>query len=217
MRCLTGSAPLRYKRLFLDRETVASRSLFSILTEQPWWVSLLVTGLVYALGALFSPLVGAAAALPFFGMTLYVLWLRLRRGPTLDAPALLQALRAASGEELRTMLAEAYAREGYEIGDSAEGDLALTRQGYLTLVRYRRWRAQSTGAGAIDELARTMRRRSADRGIYVTAGSINEGARQRADGADIGLVDGSDLVRLLGRTRGARQALRRFRQEEAKS
>lgn len=196
---------------------MASRSLFNILTDQPWWVSLLVTAAVYSVGALFSPLIGAAAALPFFGMMVYVVYLRIRRGPTLDAAAFLKAVRAASPEELRAMLAETYGREGYEIADSADGDLQLSRSGYLTLLRYRRWRAQSTGAPAVADLAQAMRLRNADRGIYVTAGSVNEGARKRAGEVDIALIDGPALVHLLGRTRSGRRALRRAQAQAAKS
>jgi hypothetical protein len=195
---------------------MASRSLFHILTEQPWWVSLLVTAMVFSLGALFSPLIGAAAALPFFGMTVYALYLRVRRGPTLDPATFLKALRAAPPEELRAMLSEVYGREGYEIADSAAGDLQLKRSGYITLLRYRRWRAQSTGAAAIDDLARTMRSQQADRGIYVSAGTVNEGARKRAGESDIAVIDGTALVRLLGRTRSGRRALRRAQEQVAK-
>ena len=49
---------------------VPKRSLFAILTELPWWFSLLVAALIYALGALFNPLMGAAAALPFVGVAM---------------------------------------------------------------------------------------------------------------------------------------------------
>jgi restriction system protein len=215
--CLTRCGRLGYKRLHPESADMASRSLFNILTEQPWWVSLLATALVYSLGALFSPLIGAAAASPFFGMTVYVLYLRIRRGPTLDPAAFLKAVRAATPEELRAMLAEVYGRQGYEIADSDDGDLQLSRSGYMTLLRYRRWRAQSTGAPAVADLAQAMRRRQADRGIYVTAGSVNEGARKRADESDIALIDGPALVPLLGRTRGGRRALARAQAEAAKS
>jgi hypothetical protein len=196
---------------------VAQRSLFQVLTEQPWWVSAAVTALVFSIGALFSPLIGAAAALPFFGMTCYVVWLRIRRGPTLDVPELLKALRAASAEELRAMLSEVYGRERYEIGDAPGGDLELQRNGYLTLVRYRRWRAQSTGAAALEELVAAMRVRNADRGVYLTAGVVTESARKHARDAGIELLDGAALARLLQKTRTARRVLQRTREQAVKS
>jgi hypothetical protein len=202
---------------------VAQRSLFRTLLDSPWWVSLLAASVTYALGAAIAPLlpganrhlIGAAAALPFFGIALYALWLRLRQGPSIDAPALLRALRTASPDDMRAMLAEAYARERYEVAEGAGGDLELRRNGYVTLLRFRRWRAQSTGPGAVDELHAAMRARNADHGIYVTAGSVNDSARKRAGESDVLLVDGPALAELVGRTRGARAALQRAAAAEA--
>ncbi|HEY8429163.1 MAG TPA: restriction endonuclease, partial [Sandaracinaceae bacterium] len=107
------------------------------------------------------------------------------------------------------MLVEAYQRAQYQVAEGANGDLELDRNGYLTLVRFRRWRAQSTSAAAIDELHAAMRARNADRGIYVTAGAVNESARRRAAERDVTIVDGRALAELVGRTRAARATVRR--------
>jgi len=196
---------------------VAQRSLFSILTEQHWAVSLLVAGAVYLIGAAFSPLIGAAAALPFIGVAGYIGWKRLRNGPTLDVPALLKALRTATPEEMRAMLADVYGRQGYQIGDAAEDDLKLERNGYVTLVRFRRWRAQSTSASAVTELQAAMRKAKADHGVYVTAGVVADQARKQAAESEITLIDGPALAKLVGRTRGARKTLARANEAAAKA
>jgi hypothetical protein len=196
---------------------VAQRTLFSILTDQHWAVSLLVAGAVYAVGAMFSPLIAGAAALPFIGVAGYVVWLRLRRGPALDVPALLKALRSASPDDMRAMLAEVYTRERYEVADGASGDLELQRNGYVTLVRFRRWRAQSTNPGAVTELRASMQARSVDHGVYITTGTATGPARKQADASGITLIDGMALAELVKRTAGARQALKRARQEAAKA
>ncbi|MGH8664485.1 MAG: restriction endonuclease, partial [Burkholderiales bacterium] len=186
---------------------MAQRSLFRTLIESPWWVSLLAAVPTYAVGALLSRLfpgdanphvLGVAAALPFLGVGVYTGWLRIRRGPSLDAPSLLKALRSASPDDMRAMLAEAYDRARYEIADGASGDLELQRNGYLTLVRFRRWRAQSTGPAAVDELRSAMRARKADHGVYITAGTVTESARKRAGETDVTFVDGFALADLLG-------------------
>jgi restriction system protein len=203
--------------LRLLRTTVPKRSLFAILTELPWWFSLLVAALIYMAGALFNPLIGAAAALPFLGVTGYVAWLRLKRGPTADFPAMIKALRGASPEEMRAMLAEAFTRQRYEVSDGRDGDLELQRNGYVTLVRFRRWRAQSTQPGAIAELAQAMRARRADHAIYITAGSVSDGSRQAAQSAGIALLDGMALANLVVRTRAARKAVSRSAAAAAKA
>jgi Restriction endonuclease len=196
---------------------VAKQSLFSILTDLPWWASLLVAALVYSVGSMFSPLIGGAAALPFLGVAAYVGFLRLRRGPTLDVPALLKALRAASPEEMHAMLTDVFRAQRYALSDAAEGDLKLERNGYVTLVRFRRWRAQSAGAAAVKELKAAMQSQQADHGMYITAGVAADGTRDQASKAGITLIDGPALAAMLGRTSGARKALVRANKEAAKA
>ena len=203
---------------------MAQRSLFRTLIDSPWWVSVLAAVPTYAVGALLSRLfpgdanphvLGIAASLPFLGMAVYTGWLRIRRGPSIDVPALLKALRNASPDDMCAMLTEAYGRARYEVAEGAGGDLELQRNGYITLVRFRRWRAQSTGPAAVDELRAAMRARKADHGVYVTAGTVTESARKRAGEADVAFVDGFTLADLVGRTRGARAALKRSSSEQA--
>ena len=193
------------------------RSLFAILCDLPWWVSLLVAALVYAIGSTFSMIVGAAAALPFIGVAGYVGYLRIRRGPALDAPALLKALRSATADDMRAMLAEVFARDRYQLSDAPGGDLRLERNGYVTLVRFRRWRAQTTNSSALTDLQQTMRAQKADHGMYITAGAIAEKARRQAADSGIAVVDGMALAEMVRRTTGARKALARSSQESAKA
>ena len=193
------------------------RSLFAILCELPWWVSLLVAVLVYTVGATFSVVIGAAAALPFVCVAAYVGYLRLRRGPALDVAALLRALRSVPAEEMRAMLAEVFSADRYVLSDAPGGDLRLERNGYITLVRFRRWRAQTTNSAAVSELRQTMRTQNADHGMYITAGSIAETARKQAEKSGIALVDGMALAEMVRRTAGARKALARASAEAAKA
>lgn len=193
------------------------RTLFSILAELPWWFSLLVAGLIYMIGALFNPLIGAAAAFPFVLVACYVGYIRIKRGPTADFPVMIKALRGASPEDMRDMLAEAFKRQRFEVTDGRDGDLELQRNGYVTLVRFRRWRAQSTHANAIEELVAAMKARQADHAMYITAGAVPESTRAAADAAGIALLDGVALANLVVRTRGARKAVSRSAAEAAKA
>lgn len=193
------------------------RSLFAILTDLPWWFSVLVAALVYSLGALFNPLIAAAAALPFVGVACYIGYLRMKRGPTADFAVMVKALRACEPEEMRAMLAEAFTRQRYEVRDGKDGDLELQRNGYVTLVRFRRWRAQSTQPGAISELVAAMKARKADHAMYITAGAVPESTQEAAQSAGIALLDGVALSSLVVRTRGARKAVNRTTAEAAKA
>jgi hypothetical protein len=193
------------------------RSLFAILCDLPWWMSLLVAALVYTVGATFSALIGAAAALPFICVALYVIYQRIRRGPPLDVAALLKALRSVQADDMRAMLAEVFTADRYALSDAPSGDLRLERNGYVTLVRFRRWRAQTTNPAAVSELQQTMRAQKADHGMYITAGTIAETARKQAADSGIALVDGAALAELVRRTSGARKALARASEAAAKA
>lgn len=193
------------------------RSLFAILCDLPWWVSLLVAALVYMIGATFSSLIGAAAALPFLCVAGYVGYQRIRRGPALDVPALLKALRSAHADDMRAMLGEVFAADRYALSDAPGGDLRLERNGYVTLVRFRRWRAQTTHPAALSELQQTMRAQKADHGMYITAGTIAAAARRQAAESGITLVDGGALAEMVRRTAGARKALARLEKEAARA
>ena len=218
---LTRTERLGYKFTHVDTyrpfRPVQKRTLFSILAQQPWWLSLLIAGLIYMIGALFSPLIGGAAAFPFILVTAYVGYMRIKRGPTADFPVMIKALRAASPEDMRDMLAEAFKRQRYEVTDGKDGDLELQRNGYVTLVRFRRWRAQSTHANAIQELVAAMRSRKADHAMYITAGAAPDTTKAAADAAGIALLDGVALSNLVVRTRGARKAVSRSTAETAKA
>lgn len=197
--------------------TPPKRSLFAILTELPWWFSVLIAFGIYMLGALFNPLMGFAAALPFICVACYVGYLRVKRGPMADFPVMIKALRSVAPEEMRAMLVEAFSRQSYEVRDGRDGDLELHRNGYVTLVRFRRWRAQSTQPGAIEELVAAMRARKADHAMYITAGAVPDNTRQEATTAGIALLDGVALANLVVRTRGARRAVSRSAAEAAKA
>jgi hypothetical protein len=186
---------------------VAKRSLFAILCELPWWVSLLAAGCIYVIGAAFMPIVGAAAAAPFVGVAVYVAWLRIKKGPEIDVPAVLNALRSASPDDMRMLLTDAFSAEGYEATGLSSGDLQLERNGYVTLVRYGRWRAQSTGGAALKEFADALRAKKADHGIYVTAGSAADDARKRAAESEITLIDGAALAAKVGRAKLTRKLI----------
>jgi len=191
------------------------RTLFHLLLERPWWFSLVVAAGVFLVFGMFSGVIGAAAASPFVGVALYGLYLRIRNGPTADPGDLLRALRAASAEEVGDLMRETFGRQGYQLTDTPEGDLMLDRNGYKTLVRYRRWKAQSTGPQAIEELAGAMRKRGADRGMHVATGIFADAAGPAAEKAGVTLIDGIALTGLLKFARGAHRMIERHRAAEA--
>jgi len=168
---------------------------------------LLAAGLIYVIGAAFMPIIGVAAAAPFVGVAIYVAWLRIKRGPDIDVPRVLNALRAASPEEMRTLLTEFFTADRYQPKNHSGGDLMLERNGYVTLVRYGRWRAQSTSVAALKEFTDAIRGKNADHGIYITAGGVADDVRKRASDSEITLIDGPALAAMVGRAKLTRKLI----------
>ncbi len=94
---------------------MAKRSLFSILSEQPWWVSLVVAALLFAGVYQFLPDFAAFVALPFVGVAAHVAWKQFRGRAPADAAERLAALREMSWEEFAAVISAAYRRQGYAV------------------------------------------------------------------------------------------------------
>ena len=175
---------------------MAKNSLFALLSRSPWWLSLVIGAALFtALQSFLPAIVGASAALPFFGIAAYSAWRQLRT-PSAD----LGALRELSWERASPMFAEAFRREGYEVealGGAA--DFGLKRKGRVTLAGCRRWKVAQTGVGPLRELVDARRSREADECIYAAAGEFTPQAREFAAANRVQLLAEADVARLLAR------------------
>ncbi|HEX7054349.1 MAG TPA: restriction endonuclease [Burkholderiales bacterium] len=179
-------------------------SLFAILLRSQWWVSGLVAlGVIGVLRFLMPTPYAIAAALPFIGISAYVLSKRLRAPSGRRIAATLERLRAMPWSEFSAAVAAAYARQGYEVRrvDGGPADLALVRDGYTTLVACKRWKATRTGVEPLREFHAAASRREADERIYVAAGEVSDKARTFAAEHRVRLIEQGELARLLLKVR----------------
>src|SRR5450759_3502538 len=95
---------------------MAKRSLFSILSRSPWWLSVLIAAAVFMAVRLFMPDYAAfAATLPFLGIAGYAGW-RQSRVPNPERVAeVLAALRAMSWQEFAAIMETAFRSDGYAV------------------------------------------------------------------------------------------------------
>lgn len=179
---------------------MAKRSLFSILSEQPWWVSALVAAAVFAIVQLFFPPLAPFVALPFIAVAAYVAWKQLRSKSPVDAAERLAALREMPWENFGLIISESYRRQGYAVEESGSSafDFKLSKNGRITLVQCRRWKVNQVGAGPLRELYKAVTRLEAYNGVCVAAGEFSANAREFAAGKPITLLTGAALVELVG-------------------
>lgn len=178
---------------------MAKESLFSMLSRQPWWVSLLVAIVLFAAAEVIFPPVAPFVALPFIAIAAWFAYKQMRAGSPTAIPQRLAQLREMPWENFSLVVSEAYRRQGYAVEESKSGafDFILRRSGRTTLVQCRRWKVNQAGEGPLKELAQAIEKNEAYNGIAITAGAFSEKARAFAASNPITLVEGEDLTALV--------------------
>jgi restriction system protein len=175
-------------------------SLFAVLMRSPWWFSGLLAAGIFGATRLFLPLEFAIfSASPFVVIAAYVAWKQLRAPSAVRVAATLERLTAMPREGFTAALEAGWRREGYEVSRAgAHFDLELRREGRVSLVVCRRWKAERTGVEPLRELHEAGRKREAQELIYVAAGEITEQAHAFAAEKKVRLIYGDELARLAG-------------------
>jgi restriction system protein len=179
-------------------------SLFAVLLRSQWWISIAVAAGLFAAARLLLPeLYAAAVALPFALIGIAAGWRQLRTPGAGRVAAALERLRELSWEGFCATLEEAFRREGYSVRrlGGAPADLELVREGRVSLVGCKRWKAMRTGVEPLREFHAACRAREAHERIYVAAGEVTDKARAFAAENNIRLLHEADLARLLARVR----------------
>ena len=178
-----------------------SRTLFSILLEQPWWISALVGFGLFGIAQLVFPPVAPFVALPFVVIALYVGYRQLRTVSPGKVEERLQAVRELSWDQFSAFVTAAYQRLGYAVAPVQKSayDFTLTQQGRVTLLQCRRWKVKQLGVGPLEDLAQAVAQEDAHNAICICAGDLSPQAREFVAGKPIALVTGSALAVLAGK------------------
>ncbi|MGD9951502.1 MAG: restriction endonuclease [Burkholderiales bacterium] len=174
-------------------------SLFAILLRSRWWVSALIAlGVFVVVRLVLDAGFGFFAALPFAVIALVVLWRELRapRGARLERA--LAALRELSWEEFAAKLEAGYRRQGYAVTRAGgAADFELDKDGAVSLVAAKRWKASRSGVEPLKELAEAGARREARACIFACAAGITDQARRLAAEKGVKILEGAELVSLV--------------------
>ncbi|TAK84758.1 MAG: restriction endonuclease [Betaproteobacteria bacterium] len=176
-------------------------SLFSILLRSPWWVSVLVGAGIFAAARLILDAGFAAfAASPFVVIAALAGRRQLGTPGAGRIAKTLERLRGLPWEGFCGELEAAWKRGGYAVSRPgvAQVDFELARAGRVTLVGCKRWKAVRTGVEPLREFHAAAERREAHERIYVAAGEVTDKASAFAAQNNIRLVQGAELVRLVG-------------------
>jgi restriction system protein len=111
-------------------------------------------------------------------------------------------LAKLSWEQFEQFLADAYRRRGYEVDETAASahgfvDFVLHKKGETIYVQAKHWKSRPVSIHLLRDLYRSMAG-EAHRWVVVSMHGFTDEAKDWARGRDIQLMDGDDLVALLG-------------------
>ncbi len=196
-----------------------SKSISSILLEAPWWVSVVTAAAVYIIMGHVIPSVetnnqilnivlnAVAVPAPFFSIVLLLLaplaFLNTRRKvKLLDQQTNLNSIRQLHWKNFEEIVAEAYRRLGYQVTEGGLGpdggiDLELKKNGDVSLVQCKQWKAHKVGVNVVREMYGVLVASNANEIIIICSGKFTQEAYSFAVDKPISLINGTELSALI--------------------
>ena len=201
-------------------------NLLDLLSQSPWWVSVVVSSVVYAAlrfilpGIQFENFVlrgfahSGPTVAPYVSLVLllpapFSFFDSRRKRKLLDKQSDLDSIKSLSWKEFEELVGEAYRRKGYSVvenhGTGADGgiDLRLHKSGNVSLVQCKRWKTQKVDVRVVREMYGLMTAEHASGAILITSGLFTQEARTFAEDKPIDLIEGYQLVDLIRSSQGA--------------
>jgi restriction system protein len=199
-------------------------SILNLLVGCPWWGSLLASDLLFVFLRFILPSLnfqnpfingmskGLSGLAPFLALLLLIpapisFFNASRKKRLLDSQRSLETLRKMNWREFEELVGEAYRRQGFAVEENPgtgpdEGiDLVLRKGGDLVLVQCKHWKAVKVDVKIVRELYGVMAGKKAPHGVVITSGMFTQDAKTFAADKPIDLVDGRQLLELIGTVR----------------
>lgn len=189
---------------------MAEKSLFAILLRSPWWISLVLAGVIALVSKLALPAemfwFGAMGGFPFLVIAVMAARKQMREPSAARVQQTLVAVSALSWRGFSAALEDAWLKAGYTVTrregrDSGGADFAIHKAGATTLVNGKRWKAASLGVEPLRELKAAIEKDGARDGIVVALGDVTPQAAKFARDANIRVYQAPELAKLLQETR----------------
>ena len=205
-----------------------NKNLLYVLMRLPWWVSVIVAGVVYLLLGFIVPSLSSDSIFlqsigmmfqsiaPIFALIFLLpapiaAWNSYQKRKRLDNQNNVESIRALSWKEFEELVAEAYRRQGYKVIENdtvgADGgiDIRLKKNGQIHIVQCKNWRSQKVGVSIIREMYGLMVSEEASSAIVVCSGIFTQEAKNFAANKPLDLVTGAQLMELVGQVKRSKE------------
>lgn len=199
-------------------------SLANALLVLPWWVSVVVAAIAYAVLDFAAPLYFAstqhaigfgiatknlapfvAGFFLFIGCMSFFRALFIKR--RFNALESIEQIRQLPWRQFESIVGEAFRRRGYAVKENAvdgpDGgiDLVIEKNGAKFYVQCKQWKQTKVGVKPIRELYGVIVAGDAVGGFFVASGEYTEDAREFARKCAIELIDGPALAEMIAQAR----------------
>ncbi len=191
------------------RLKMSDKSLFAVLLRSRWWVSIALAVAMALLVKFFAPeeyfLPALSVTIPFLFTGILAAWKQLRVPGASRVASTVETVSAMSWREFSEVMETAFQREGFTVSRvSGAADLKLDKEGRVTLVSCKRWKAANHGVEPLRELETLRQAQGGHEAIYVALGGVSENARRFAQSHKIRLIQDVELTGLLRLRKGAK-------------
>ncbi|WP_090141776.1 restriction endonuclease [Limnohabitans sp. DM1] len=182
---------------------MSEKSLFATLLRAPWWVSFLVMfGVALVAGALLPEAyktAGMLGAFPFFVIGVMAAWRQRNAISASRIEELVEQARGMGWRDFSVLIEEALRQQGFVVNRLNEGpaDFQIEKNGRVTLVSAKRWKAATVGAEHLRELLAVRESRDAFSCTCMSLGVFSQAAIDLANDSPMQLLGASNIAQLM--------------------
>lgn len=182
---------------------MSEKSLFATLLRAPWWVSFLVMfGVALVAGALLPEAyktAGMLGAFPFFVIGVMAAWRQRNAISASRIQELVEQARGMGWRDFSVLVEEALRQQGFVVSRLNEGpaDFQIEKNGRVTLVSAKRWKAATVGAEHLRELLAVRESRDAFSCTCMSLGVFSQAAIDLASSSPMQLLGSANIAQLM--------------------
>ncbi len=191
---------------------MSEKSLFATLLRAPWWVSFLVMfGVALVAGALLPEaykIAGMLGVFPFFVIGVMAAWRQRNAISASRIEELVEQARRMGWRDFSVLVEEALRQQGFVVTRLNDGpaDFQIEKNGRITLVSAKRWKAATVGAEHLRELLAARESRDAFSCSCMSLGVFSQAAIDLANSSPIQLLGSANIAQLMHDGANALQA-----------
>lgn len=191
---------------------MSEKSLFAALLRAPWWVSFLVMFAVALVAGALLPeaykTAGMLGAFPFFVIGVMAAWRQRNAISPSRIQELVEQARVMGWRDFSVLVEEALRQQGFVVTRLSEGpaDFQIEKNGRVTLVSAKRWKAATVGAEHLRELLAVRQSRDAFSCTCMSLGVFSQVAIDLAKDSPMQLLGSANIAQLMHDGANALQA-----------